>query len=85
MLASSVADAYGTGYLAIIDAIESVLARNPDALETHRKGWDFRQDFDRRREEKQPDWKGPSPETLIAKWAVARMMRSHSSRAGTVL
>jgi tetratricopeptide (TPR) repeat protein len=52
------------------------LGRFDDALETHRKGWEFRKDFDGRRAEKDTDFTPPSRETLIAKWAYARMLRS---------
>ena len=52
------------------------MGRLDDALETHRKGWEFRKDFDVRRGEKDPDFTPPSRETLIAKWAYARMLRS---------
>ena len=52
------------------------LGRLDDALETHRKGWEFRQDYDRRRAEKDESFTPPSRETLIGKWAYARMLRS---------
>ena len=52
------------------------MGRLDDALATHEKGWAFRKDVDARRAAADESFTPPSRETLIAKWASARMMRS---------